>query len=196
MESTHFNARGEVSFELHSCRDVRNEKTGKIICTMDGDEKFFTVNFDTGGCVLGERTLRNIGRDDFAMDRPFFDNLIFSPRDLFFIFLGKDPYCYAGPARISGRSVQQFVRFFDISMDGVPISAIKISIDGKFLTVLRVDFFDSTQKLVRRIAIDSFENFDGLWMPKVIEFSDLRKHCRAKLKITGAKFVFAEEAVR
>ncbi|MDR1413990.1 MAG: hypothetical protein LBI56_03585 [Puniceicoccales bacterium] len=186
--SLHFSARGDIAFELHSSGSARDKKFGKISYFSGGDEKFFTVDFGAGECVFSDENFASNGQSDAAMDRPFFEHLIFAPRDLAFIFLGNGSHRYAGPAQISGRPAQQFICSANISLDGSAVAMVKTSIDEKFLMVLRVDFFNCAGKLVRRISVGSLKRFGELWMPGVIEFSDFANHRRVKLEITAAEF--------
>jgi hypothetical protein len=175
-----------IEFKLHAPARPETVKFGTVEYSRSGDSDFFAINFE-GVAAEFSRDVAGDGSCNIPPGEPFFDGLILAPADMGFIFPGPGDYAYLGPAIISGRRAQEFLSAADISIGGVKFESVKISIDEKFMVVLRVDFFDSQRKLARRMCIGSFGKFDGIWMPKTVEFMDFRDHRRAKLEIFSVK---------
>jgi hypothetical protein len=186
-DAAELNAKGKFTFKLSRPSNAGAKTFGEISYAINAGKRSFAVNFDSSGCVINGDYLSNTGDGNFSMDEPFFENLLFCPRDLQFIFVDDDMLYYVAPAIVFGRPVQQFLRTAKLSMDGVNVSCVKISIDEKLMAVLQVDFLDAKRTPIRRISVNSFKNFDGLWMPKVIEIFNFKKRCRTKLEILSAK---------
>jgi hypothetical protein len=178
---------GKLAFKLTKPSSAGGEVFGEITYDLGDGDGTFAINFADGGCIINGESLCNIGNGKFSMNEPFLGNLVFCPRDLHFIFVGDDKLSYVSPARISGRTVQQFLRTAKFSVDGVYISNVRISVDEKLMVILQVDFLDNKRIPVRRITVNSFKNFDGIWLPKVIEICNFVKYERAKLEVLSAK---------
>jgi hypothetical protein len=181
---------GVVEFSLGSKSAIR--RTGRIVIRRTDGEKTTTVTFENGGCTIfgdTDPTLENFGMDgNFSMDREFFQGLVFSPRDLSFLFPIDGDHSYAGPRRVSGRPAQQFLFPVKIRTDGVEISAVRMAIDEKFFAVLDIEFLGDGMRPVRKITTCAFKDFGGTWFPSVVEFTDFARRHRAKLEIFGVKF--------
>jgi hypothetical protein len=89
--------------------------------------------------------------------------------------------------------VQQFISSTDIVIDGINFSKIKIFVDEQLKIILRVDFLADNLKAARRISVGSFKNYDGTWMPKMIEFFDAIHHRHTKLVILSARIIQSTE---
>ncbi|MDR2737386.1 MAG: hypothetical protein LBB18_00375 [Puniceicoccales bacterium] len=168
------NQRLVVTFKLYSASNKNEAKFGQIV--FNGPSKY-SVTF-------GEKVSTPT---DFSTNKPFFDDLIFAPEDLSFIFTDGGHYFYAGPARILGRPAQQFVGVG--GEDSAVASSVKVSIDEKFLIILQVEFIGNSRKLERKISVRSFKNFGDAWMPKIVEFFDFKNHRHAKMEILSVKNV-------
>ncbi|MDR3144019.1 MAG: hypothetical protein LBT64_00770 [Puniceicoccales bacterium] len=177
-----------VAFKLSKAGKTGTEKYGSISYERSATGHVFRVNFDEDARYMefGSAQLED-NACAVPMHEPFFEGLIFTPADVFFFFLEGNEYSYIGPSTIAGRRVQEFLMQTDISIGGTRITHTKISIDEKFMAVLRVDFFDGPRKVARRISVGSFKNFDGIWMPKTVEIADFRNRSRARLHILSVK---------
>ncbi|MDR2432915.1 MAG: outer membrane lipoprotein-sorting protein [Puniceicoccales bacterium] len=126
---------------------------------------------------------KNPGDENFHINTPFFDDLLLTPQDLFLSLSWNDSYEYFGEAKVSGRPVRQFVRYEKDSINGLQYASIQAFVDIRHMIILQIDFLNDVSILVRRLSVGSFKNFDGIWMPKIVEIMDLRGHRRTKLEI-------------
>jgi hypothetical protein len=165
-------------------------KFGKLSLLRGNGCNVFQINFDGSVCLLTiGREMKIEGNGEFFLNEPFFPDLIFAPSDLSFLFPGDMEYSYAGPNRVAGRPVQQFL-CHPQNLSGC--ESVRISIDSKFLVALRVDFLGTGSELRKRISANAFKNFDGIWMAKAIEFVDFQNHSRSKLEISSVNFIDIE----
>jgi hypothetical protein len=162
-----------IKFKLHSRKNENLSKIGEIIFHNPQE---YSLSFEG----------QPIPIQDLPIDEPFFDGLIFSPRDLSIIFANGDDYSYDGPIRVSNRPAQQFFRKIP---QNDKFSSVEVSIDGKFLIVLRAEFFGDDGKVCRQFSVGSFKNFGEVWMPKIIDFCDSTNPHGAKIEILSVEFV-------
>ena len=104
------------------------------------------------------------------IDQPIIKGFNITPRDLTYVLFNRKPMAYKGPNHFAGRAVQQFLSSEAFSTSLFSIHHTKIYIDCTYYTVLLADFCDSRNKLMKRICVQKFKNFDGIWMPKYIDF--------------------------
>ncbi|MDR2603461.1 MAG: outer membrane lipoprotein-sorting protein [Puniceicoccales bacterium] len=126
---------------------------------------------------------KDSGNKNFQINSPFFDDLLLTPQDLFLSLSWNDSYEYFGEAKVAGRPVRQFVRYEKDSINDIQYTSIQAFVDIKHMIILQIDFLNDVSILVRRLSVGSFKNFEGIWMPKIVEIMDLRGHRRTKLEI-------------
>jgi hypothetical protein len=93
----------EISFKLYTPSNPTAEKFGKILGKMSGNGRVLEIVSDDGTCILKDNMIvesLNVDGGSFDMDKPFFEGLIFCPRDVSLIFLSDDQYSYYGPAKV------------------------------------------------------------------------------------------------
>jgi hypothetical protein len=134
-----------------------------------------------------DQTAKDSSDKNFQINAPFFDDLLLTPQDLLLSFSWSDSYEYFGEAKVAGRPVHQFIRYEKDSINGIQYASILASIDIKYMIILQIDFLNDVSILVRRLSVGSFKNFDGIWMPKIVEIMDLRGHRRTKLEILSVE---------
>ncbi|MDR1433419.1 MAG: outer membrane lipoprotein-sorting protein [Puniceicoccales bacterium] len=185
--SAQISSQWRCKVKLYDPLNASSKKFGELIFAPTKGQKTFSINFGGARCIMSDGELENIEPSAFEVDEPFFENLILSPRDLLFIFADDEQYSYVGPMKVASRSMQQFSRQIDLRIGGVKFSSMKIFIDEKLMIILRVDLMVDRRQVGRRISIGSFKNFDGVWIPKIIEISDIINHRRTKLEILSAE---------
>ncbi|MDR2777115.1 MAG: outer membrane lipoprotein-sorting protein [Puniceicoccales bacterium] len=134
-----------------------------------------------------DQIAKNSDGKNFQINAPLFDDLLLTPQDLLLGFSWNDSYEYFGEAKVGGRPVHQFICREKDSINGIEYASILAFIDTKYMIILQIDFLNDVSKLVRRLSVGSFKNFDGIWMPKIVEIMDLRGHRRTKLEILSVE---------
>ncbi|MDR1457264.1 MAG: outer membrane lipoprotein-sorting protein [Puniceicoccales bacterium] len=181
-----------VKVRLYEPLKSDSQKFGEIFYTNSSKKQKIRVVFGDKEYKFsyhkGQIT-KSSGDENFQINTPFFDDLLITPLDLLLSLSWNDSYEYFGEAKVAGRPVRQFVRREKDSINGIPYTSIQAFVDIRHMIILQIDFLNDVSILVRRLSVGSFKNFDGIWMPKIVEIMDVRGHRRTKLEILSVETV-------
>lgn len=104
---------------------------------------------------------------------PIFPMLPFTWNDLLMPYLHWDDVAYLGPDRYLGRPAHRY-QLHNPDPDAFPQRVI-VTLDEDFAALLKADFFNTENKLQKRLRIGGFSKFNNEWM-----FSELNWENRAK----------------
>ncbi|MDR2779267.1 MAG: outer membrane lipoprotein-sorting protein [Puniceicoccales bacterium] len=186
----HGNLNLMVKIKLYEPLKSNNKKFGEIFYVNSSKKRTFRVVFEDKEydfTFSQDQAIKNSADDIFHTNASFFDDLLLTPQDLFLSFSWDDSYEYFGAAKVAGRPVQQFIRYEKNSINGIQYSSVKVSIDAKYMIILRIDFLNDVLMPVRQLLIRSFKDFAGIWMPKIIEIIDFQHHRHAKLEVLSVE---------
>ncbi|MDR1173601.1 MAG: outer membrane lipoprotein-sorting protein [Puniceicoccales bacterium] len=179
-----------VKVRLYEPLKSDSQKFGEILYRNSSRNQKVRAVFGDRECKVshykGQITKSSNG-ESFQINVPLFDDLLLTPQDLLLSFSWNDSYEYFGEAKVAGRPVHQFIRYEKDSINGIEYASILAFVDIKYMIILQIDFLNDVSIPVRRLSVGSFKNFDGIWMPKIVEIMDLRGHRRTKLEILSVE---------
>jgi hypothetical protein len=185
----HGNLNFRVKVRLYEPLKSDSQKFGEIFYTSSPKKQKFRVTFGDKEYKFSHykgQIAKGSSGKNLHINTPFFDDLLLTPQDLLLSFSWNDSYEYFGTAKVVGRPVRQFIRHEKDSAND-EYTSIVASVDIKSMMILQIDFLNDISISVRRLSVGSFKNFDGIWMPKLVEITDTKGHRRAKLEILSVE---------
>ncbi|MDR2735277.1 MAG: outer membrane lipoprotein-sorting protein [Puniceicoccales bacterium] len=115
---------------------------------------------------------------------------IFTPADMGFSFIFWDKFTYLGPKNVLGLQTQQF------KLEPGPgqavglanVGYVRISFCTSYGAIIRVEYFDKQDNLLKKMDLLRFKKIDGQWVMTEIDMVDeVTKH-RTKLRVKKIAF--------
>ena len=167
--------RGSNSSALASLSCIKNENSTVISFEINQDE--FQIELNTEEMT----TLKNGNK---VSNYETFSNLTpLSPIDLQYFLLPPKDLKYLCSSKAVGRPAQVFEYEESASIDENLFSKIKIYMDNSWKIPLQIDFLNSKNAVIRRLAVRSFKKVGSEWTLKMFEISDFRSKKSTKLTI-------------
>lgn len=167
--------RGSNSSALASLSCIKNENSTVISFEINQDE--FQIELNTEEMT----TLKNGNK---VSNYETFSNLTpLSPIDLQYFLLPPKDLKYLCSSKAVGRPAQVFEHEESASIDGTLFSKIKIYMDNSWKIPLQIDFLNSKNAVIRRLAVRSFKKVGSEWTLKTFEISDFLSKKSTKLTI-------------
>ena len=167
--------RGSNSSALASLSCIKNENSTVISFGINQDE--FQIELNTEEMT----TLKNGNK---VSNYETFSNLTpLSPIDLQYFLLPPKDLKYLCSSKAVGRPAQVFEYGESASIDGTLFSKIKIYMDNSWKIPLQIDFLNSKNAVIRRLAVRSFKKVGSEWTLKMFEISDFRSKKSTKFTI-------------
>ncbi|MDR1528756.1 MAG: outer membrane lipoprotein-sorting protein [Puniceicoccales bacterium] len=179
-----------VKVKLYEPLKTDSQKSGEIFYVNSSKKQKIRAVFGDKEYKFSHhkgQVAKSSSGENFQINTPFFDDLLLTPQDILLSFSWNDSYEYFGEAKVAGRPVRQFIRHEKDSINGIQYANILAFVDVKYMIILQIDFLNDVSILVRRLSVGSFKNFDGIWMPKIVEIMDLRGRRRTKLEILSVE---------
>ena len=167
--------RGSNSSALASLSCIKNENSTVISFEINQDE--FQIELNTEEMT----TLKNGNK---VSNYETFSNLTpLSPIDLQYFLLPPKDLKYLCSSKAVGRPAQVFEYGESANVGGTSFSKIKIYMDNSWKIPLQIDFLNSKNAVIRRLAVRSFKKVGSEWTLKMFEISDFLSKKSTKLTI-------------
>ena len=167
--------RGSNSSALASLSCIKNENSTVISFEINQDE--FQIELNTEEMT----TLKNGNK---VSNYETFSNLTpLSPIDLQYFLLPPKDLKYLCASKAVGRPAQVFEHEESASIGGTSFSKIKIYMDNSWKIPLQIDFLNSKNAVIRRLAVRSFKKIGSEWTLKMFEISDFLSKKSTKFTI-------------
>jgi hypothetical protein len=108
--------------------------------------------------------------EEGALDNPLFADLPFSWSDFLMPYLNWEAVSYIGPDRFLGRPAHRFA-LANSDPAAFPAKVI-VTLDEDFAALLKADLYNDEDKLVKRLRIGGFKQFDEEWMFSELSWSN------------------------
>ncbi|MDR2372129.1 MAG: outer membrane lipoprotein-sorting protein [Puniceicoccales bacterium] len=177
------------TFQGLNCAFIFDLKTtiGKTTETEEG--KFYSQQ-NTNGVKLrfnfGNRSFLSLGKSDgeifcseqsvkMTLDTPIWPGHLLNFADILMPFLDWNSYEYRHPKRIQGRNTH-IVRFKESTG-----RFVDIAYDPTFEAILRFEYLDEKEKLLRTFKLLNFKKIQNMWLMKSIEIKDVPSNTTTQL---------------
>ena len=167
--------RGSNSSALASLSCIKNESSTVIS---------FEINQDGFQIELNTEEMTTLKNGNKVSNYETFSNLTpLSPIDLQYFLLPPKDLKYLCASKAVGRPAQVFEHEESASIGGTSFSKIKIYMDNSWKIPLQIDFLNSKNAVIRRLAVRSFKKIGSEWTLKMFEISDFRSKKSTKFTI-------------
>ena len=111
---------------------------------------------------------------------PLLPVLNYSAFDLAFQFLFWENAQYVGPLRVHGTPAHVYRLLPDPNQSPVPYSYLRIVLHAGHNTLMRADFFDQSEQLLKSLNVRSFKKVQDEWLVKEIDALDPIQHHKTR----------------
>ena len=119
--------------------------------------------------------------EEGALDNPLFEGLPFSWSDFLMPYLNWESVSYIGPDRFLGRPAHRFA-LSNSDPASFPAKVV-VTLDEDFAALLKADLYNDEDKLVKRLRIGGFKQFDEEWMFSELSWSNRLSRESVQLKV-------------
>ncbi len=116
-------------------------------------------------------------------NQPIVNGSLFSIDEFLMLFACHEYSEYCGPKKVCGRVTQQFICPFNCENIKNNVKYARLSIDSSLYQVLQVEYLDENKKLIKYQKVASLKKHNNWWMPKVIEFFDIKSRKSVEVEI-------------
>lgn len=163
-----------------SLKDEDGRTEVKSILLENGRASF--VNGDAG--EDGQGTVPASSED---LNSRIFDALPFTWSDLLMSYLNWGNAGYEGPDRYLGRPAHRF-SLLNPDPDSFP-SRVVVTLDEDYAALLKADFHDADNALVKRLRVAGFKQFGNDWMFSELTWSNRRERESVTLQVRDFSLV-------
>jgi hypothetical protein len=122
--------------------------------------------------------------------KPVLPGFIFTPADIGFSFIFWDKFTYIGPKKVLGLQTQQFkLEPSSFQAHGLAnISYVRISLCTSYGTVIRAEYFDKRNVLLKKMDLLRFKKVNDNWIVTEVTVVDELSHDKTGLRVKKAAF--------
>ena len=179
------------SIDLHATLSVVNRGSNcsslaNLSCIKSENSTVisFEINQDEFQIELNTEEMTTLKNGNKVSNYETFSNLTpLSPIDLQYFLLPPKDLKYLCASKAVGRPAQVFEHEESANIGGTSFSKIKIYMDNSWKIPLQIDFLNSKNAVIRRLAVRSFKKVGSEWTLKTFEISDFRSKKSTKFTI-------------
>jgi hypothetical protein len=122
--------------------------------------------------------------------KPIVPEFFFTPADMGFSFIFWDKSTYLGPKKVLGLKTQQFKLEPSPSqaVGLADVSYLRISLCTSYGTIIRVEYFNGRNVLLKKMDLLRFKKVSGNWIMTEVDMVDELTHSKTTLRVKKAAF--------